>query len=218
MWYKTRPWNESPHPSDTNRAINFIAQLVWRKYRRAWRRGPVWYKSGFQLYHTTRVIQIGTIIRSRFPRLASWHNSRGIVSWGCLQKWTRTAYVFYTFRIPTPAGEKGNRRAYTFILSVSPVCLQKIKNISPTNFVTQFPRELCHEAVLNKKRTEEDTSSTHVVSLRCLMKKGKRCGFTFTLCVSTPCLQKVIQSRFLRPASWHKFRGNCVTSLSWKRK
>ena len=63
------------------------------------------------------------------------------------------------------------------------------------SFVTQLPRELCHEAVF-KKETEEDTMSTHFAFPHCLMKKGNRCGYTSTLSVLSLGFQKTSEVLF----------------------
>ena len=177
---------------DTNRAFNCITPLVW-----------------YQSEQSSEVNFTGQL-RDTIP-VGLCHEA------ACKNETEQD--TISTFFVSQNRLERKETVAHTLLHFLYP--LSVCTNISERHFPTQLcdtiPAGIVSRGRLEKE-TEEDTNSTHVVFLHCLMKKGKHCGLTFTFCVYTLCLDKVIQSRCPRSASCHNFRGNCVTSLSSKRK
>ena len=122
-----------------------------------------------------------------------------IVSRGGLQKGNRRGYDVYTFRIPSQCHEKGEPLRIHFYSFCIPSRLKdkyEMVFFRP-NFVTQLPRDLCHTRLSSKKHQKRIRVLQLSYPCTVWWKRGKRCGFTFTLWVSTLCLQKVIPSILL---------------------
>ena len=183
---KISPSIESHQWCDTNPAFVCITPLVWDRCGHLLFHRRVWYESGPQLYHGTRVIQIRPSIASHHrcdtnagvnsiadqcdtkPGLEMNHLTRVIQSGPSISShnWCDANTGVHVF-----ADRCDTNRAFNCI---TPLVWYQSEQSSEVNFTGQLrdtiPAGLCHEAAC-KNETEQDTISTFFVSQHRLEKK-----------------------------------------------